>query len=131
MKDTFSNIDYSSPSAKSEVQALIDKGIDPSTANNWAIKNAALEGNFDVIAILLKDKRVDPSVDRNMPLKRAIKSRCTLCVRYLLSDERIRNVEEDLTDKEIQTFTFKRAFTLVKQEKSKKKIGKFADFLEI
>jgi hypothetical protein len=40
---------------------LSDKRVDPSAADNYAIRYASKKGHYDVVELLLADERVDPS----------------------------------------------------------------------
>ena len=63
--------------------------VDPSTANNWAIRLASQFGHKDVVQLLLADPRVDPSVGDNMPILLASQYGKIDVVRLLLDDPRV------------------------------------------
>lgn len=48
---------------------------DPAAHNNHCIKLACLNGNLELVNILLRDDRVNPSSDGNVPIRRAIKAK--------------------------------------------------------
>ena len=52
-----------------EVKELIDKGIDPSDYDNYAIRYASINGHTEVVKLLLQDDRVKDSLTREEYLK--------------------------------------------------------------
>lgn len=52
----------------------IDKGVDPSADNNFAIRWAADNGHLAVVESLLQDHRVDPAISDNFTILLAAKN---------------------------------------------------------
>ena len=74
---------------KDEVKRLMDKGVDPSDANNGAIRLASENGYIEIVKLLLEDKRVDPSDDDNYAIRRASDNGHLEVVELLLQDKRV------------------------------------------
>ena len=72
-----------------EVKRLIQQGVDPSDAENQAIRLSSMYGHLDVVKLLLKDPRVDPSDDSNEAIRLASENGHTDVVKELLKDPRV------------------------------------------
>lgn len=68
---------------------LLDPRIDPSVAENGAIREAARNGNIAVVKRLLKDRRVDPSACDNFALSAASFKKYREIEVLLLADPRV------------------------------------------
>jgi translation initiation factor 2 beta subunit (eIF-2beta)/eIF-5 len=66
------------------VKKMIDKGIDPSRVNNYAIKYASNCGDLEIVKILLADNRVDPSANHNEAITMACRNGHLEVVKLLL-----------------------------------------------
>jgi len=71
------------------IAGLIKQGIDPSMANNKAVRLAAFRGNFEIVKLLLEDPRVDPAAGDNYAIRFASYAGRTEIVKLLLEDPRI------------------------------------------
>jgi len=68
---------------------LLERLVDPSIMNNWAIRYASLHGHKKVVKLLLNHPRVDPSAINNCAIKRASENGHKKVVRLLLNDPRV------------------------------------------
>lgn len=68
---------------------LKDDRVDPSVANNYTTRFAALNGHTQIVELLLKDNRVDPSALDNSAIRLAAKNGHTQIVEFLSKDKRI------------------------------------------
>jgi hypothetical protein len=68
---------------------LKDPRVDPSAADNYAIRMASRNGHFLVVQLLLKDPRVDPSADDNYAIRASSENGHASIARLLLSDSRV------------------------------------------
>jgi hypothetical protein len=66
-----------------------DKRIDPSTKEQYAIREATQHRHFEIIKVLLADERVDPSVDCQTPLRNACYCGSLEIVKLMLADQRV------------------------------------------
>ncbi len=73
----------------SMMKDLIDKGVDPTVSYDRAINRAVIDGNLEMVKMLLKDGRVDPSSQLNAPIKNASKKGYLDIVKELLKDDRV------------------------------------------
>ncbi len=53
------------------LEGKVSKSVDPSAADNAAIKWASRIGKFDIVKLLLSDKRVDPSAEDKYAIRLA------------------------------------------------------------
>jgi len=69
------------------VKLLLDQpGVDPSTNNNYPIRDASQKGHVNVVKLLLKDPRVDPAANNNAAIQYASLLGNTELVKLLLKD---------------------------------------------
>jgi len=68
---------------------LRDPTIDPSTADNYAIRFASQNGHTDIVKMLLADPRVNPSADNNYAIRMASGNGQMGVVKVLLADSRV------------------------------------------
>ncbi len=71
------------------VKLALEKGVDPSIDNNFAIEYASKNGHLEIVKLLLQDERVDPSDHNNYAIECASKNGHTEVVKLLLQDERV------------------------------------------
>ena len=62
---------------------------DPTFDSQYMLRYACLEGEFDIVDLLLQDPRVNPSVNDNIPIKYASEYGFTNIVERLLRDPRV------------------------------------------
>lgn len=62
---------------------------DPTFDSQYMLRYACLEGEFDIVDLLLQDPRVNPSVQDNIPIKYASEHGFTNIVERLLRDPRV------------------------------------------
>jgi len=77
------------------VDLLIQGGVDPSAAHNWAIRFASAYGHLSVVERLLQDARVDPSAANNRAIQTASNYGHLSVVERLLQDARVDPSEDD------------------------------------
>ena len=68
---------------------LKNKNVDPSSYNNFVIKEASRNGYLKAVELFLKDSRVDPLVDDNYTIRIALYNGHLKVVELLLKDERV------------------------------------------
>jgi ankyrin repeat protein len=71
------------------VKDLLNKGIDPSIVNNYAIKYASRYGYLEIVKILLSDHRVDPSASQNDAINFACRNGHLEVVKLLLINKKV------------------------------------------
>lgn len=71
------------------VELLLKRGADPSAQSNDAIRSAAAAGHHKIVRLLLGDPRVDPSENNNEALRDAVMRGHMPIVRLLLDDLRV------------------------------------------
>ena len=72
-----------------------------SGSNNYAIRQASMNGHIEIVRLLLKDGRVDPSDLNNWAIREASIYGHTDIVKLLLDDPRVR---KNLTPEEIEKY---------------------------
>jgi hypothetical protein len=70
------------------IEDMINKGYDPSSRENYAIRHAVSNGHYEVVKRLLMDKRVDPTVWSDYPIRCACQKGHLKIVDLLLKDKR-------------------------------------------
>jgi ankyrin repeat protein len=68
---------------------LLEHGVDITTRDNQAMKNACTKGHVQILKLILADPRVDPSFSNNVALLLACKGGHVPIVQLLLQDDRI------------------------------------------
>jgi len=71
------------------IKLALEKGVDPSVNNNYAIEIAAINGHTEIVKLLLTDERVDPSDENNFAIIYASENGHTEIVKLLLNDKRV------------------------------------------
>ena len=71
------------------VKILLDNGVNPCTDNNYIIKWASSEGNYELVKLLLEHEKIDPCIENNTLLRHAIHYGHLDIVKLLLSDTRV------------------------------------------
>ena len=75
-----------------DVQTLnyvLERNMDPSARNNWAIRWASTNGHLSVVDQLMRDPRVDPSDHYNLAIREASMNGHLAVVDRLLQDPRV------------------------------------------
>lgn len=72
-----------------KVKYYLNRGINPSIDNNYAICEASKRGHIGIVKLLLIDKRVDPSVKNNYCIKCSSRNGHIEIVKLLLKDKRV------------------------------------------
>ena len=83
---------------------LNNKEIDPSEADNWAIRVASMKGYLRIVKLLLNDKRINPSDEKNQTICFAYDKGFLNIVDLLWQDQR---VKDTLKNDDINTLNSK------------------------
>ncbi len=73
----------------SGVKLALERGVDPSINDNFAIEYASKNGHLEIVKLLLQDERVDPSDHNNYAIRLALQNGHTEIVKLLLQDKRV------------------------------------------
>ena len=72
-----------------KVKYFLNRGVDPSVNDNFAIIKASEKGYLEIVELLLKDYRVDPTLHKNRAIRWASENGHIEVVKCLLKDQRV------------------------------------------